>query len=67
MGIIILKYMFKIKVYKELLEQKIQNLKAYLIFYMVKQDMRLMGMVISLQISIARYLFINMSINIREK
>jgi hypothetical protein len=59
--------MFKIKVYKELLEQKIQNLKAYLIFYMVKQDMRLMGMVISLQISIARYLFINMSINIREK
>ena len=45
MGIIILKYMFKIKVYKELLEQKIQNLKAYLIFYMVKQDMRLMGMV----------------------
>ena len=67
MGIIILKYMFKIKVYKELLEQKIQNLKAYLIFYMVKQDMRLMGMVISLQISIARYLSINMSINIREK
>jgi hypothetical protein len=59
--------MFKIKVYEELLEQKIQNLKAYLIFYMVKQDMRLMGMVISLQISIARYLFINMSINIREK
>ena len=59
--------MFKIKVYKELLEQKIQNLKAYLIFYMVKQDMRLVGMVISLQISIARYLFINMSINIREK
>ena len=59
--------MFKIKVYKELLEQKIQNLKAYLIFYMVKQDMRLMGMVITLQISIARYLFINMSINIREK
>ena len=67
MGIIILKYMFKIKVYEELLEQKIQNLKAYLIFYMVKQDMRLMGMVISLQISIARYFFINMSINIREK
>ena len=59
--------MFKIKVYKELLEQKIQNLKAYLIFCTVKQDMRLMGMVISLQISIARYLFINMSINIREK
>ena len=59
--------MFKIKVYEELLEQKIQNLKAYLIFYMVKQDMRLVGMVISLQISIARYLFINMSINIREK
>ena len=59
--------MFKIKVYEELLEQKIQNLKAYLIFYMVKQDMRLMGMVISLQISIARYLFVNMSINIREK
>ena len=59
--------MFKIKVYKELLEQKIQNLKAYLIFYMVKQDMRLMGMLISLQISIARYLFVNMSINIREK
>jgi len=24
--------MFKIKVYEELLEQKIQNLKAYLIF-----------------------------------
>jgi hypothetical protein len=59
--------MFKIKVYKELLEQKIQNLKAYLIFYMVKQDMRLMGMVISLQISIARYLFVNMSINIRKE
>ena len=59
--------MFKIKVYEELLEQKIKKLKAYLIFYMVKQDMRLMGMVISLQISIARYLFINMSINIREK
>ena len=59
--------MFIIKVYEELLEQKIKNLKAYLIFYMVKQDMRLMGMVISLQISIARYLFINMSINIREK
>ena len=59
--------MFIIKVYEELLEQKIKKLKAYLIFYMVKQDMRLMGMVISLQISIARYLFINMSINIREK
>ena len=37
--------MFKIKVYEELLEQKIKNLKAYLIFYMVKQDMRLMEMV----------------------
>jgi hypothetical protein len=37
--------MFKIKVYEELLEQKIKKLKAYLIFYMVKQDMRLMGMV----------------------